>query len=94
MAPGEKAKDFKGTFKKIVAYIGNYKFGVLGVMIFAICSTVFNVAGPKILGKATTALAEGLGRKIAGTGGMDFDYIGKILLFVLGLYLLGAAFNF
>ena len=63
-------------------------------MIFAICSTVFNVAGPKILGKATTALAEGLGRKIAGTGGMDFDYIGKILLFVLGLYLLGAAFNF
>lgn len=94
MAPGEKAKDFKGTFKKMVAYIGNYKFGVLGVMIFAICSTVFNVAGPKILGKATTALAEGLGRKIAGTGGMDFDYIGKILLFVLGLYLLGAAFNF
>ncbi len=94
MAPGEKAKDFKGTFKKIVVYIGNYKFGVLGVMIFAICSTVFNVAGPKILGKATTALAEGLGRKIAGTGGMDFDYIGKILLFVLGLYLLGAAFNF
>lgn len=94
MAPGEKAKDFKGTFKKIVSYIGNYKFGVIGVMIFAICSTVFNVAGPKILGKATTALAEGLGRKIAGTGGMDFDYIGKVLLFVLCLYLLGAAFNF
>lgn len=94
IAPGEKANDFKGTIKKIIHYMGNYKFAVLLVMFFAICSTVFNVAGPKILGRATTALAEGLGRKISGTGGMDFSYIGKILCIVLALYGVGAMFSF
>lgn len=61
---------------------------------FAACATVFNVVGPKVLGKATTALSEGLMNKINGTGGMDFNYIGKVLLFVLGLYSISAVFSF
>jgi ATP-binding cassette subfamily B protein len=94
MMPGEKAKDFKGSIGKLIAYIGRYKIAIVIVMLFAAASTVFNVVGPKILGKATTALSEGLMRKIQGTGGMDFDYIGKILLIVLGLYACGAVFSF
>ncbi len=94
MGTGEKPKDLKNAIKKILAYIGNYKFAILVVMIFAAASTVFNVIGPKILGKATTALSEGLMRKIQGTGGMDFDYIRNILLLVLGLYAVGAVFSF
>ncbi|MDO5402416.1 MAG: ABC transporter ATP-binding protein [Eubacteriales bacterium] len=94
MAPGEKAKDFKKSIGKLIRYIGKYKIAVVIVMIFAAVSTVFSVVGPKILGKATTALSEGLVKKIAGTGGMDFEYIGKILLFTLGLYVLSAAFSF
>lgn len=94
MVPGEKAKDFKKSIGKLIAYIGKYKIAVIVVMIFAAVSTVFSVVGPKILGKATTALSEGLVKKIAGTGGMDFGYIGKILLFTLGLYVLSAAFSF
>lgn len=94
MMPGEKAKNFKGAIRKLIHYIGYYKFAVLVVMICAVCSTVFTVAGPKIMGKATTALAEGLGNKIAGTGGIDFDYIAKILLITLGLYLISAVFTF
>lgn len=91
---GEKAKDFKGTIRKIIAYIGNYKIGVCIVIIFAIGSTIFSILGPKILGKATTALAEGLMEKINGTGGIDFEKIGMILLTVLGLYVFSALFNF
>lgn len=94
MAPGEKAKDFKGTVKKILQYIGKYKIAVVMVMIFAACSTVFSVLGPKIMGNATTALAEGLMAKVAGTGGIDFAYIGKILLFVLGIYILSSVLSF
>ncbi|MDD3239984.1 MAG: ABC transporter ATP-binding protein [Lachnospira sp.] len=94
MAPGEKAKDFKGSIGKLIKYIGRYKIAVIIVMIFAAVSTVFSVVGPKILGKATTALSEGLMKKIAGTGGMDFGYIAKILLFTLGLYAFSAAFSF
>lgn len=94
MMPGEKAKDFKGSIGKLLAYVGNYKIGIIVVMLFAAVSTVFNVVGPKILGKATTALSEGLMNKIRGTGGMDFDYIGKVLLFVLALYAFSAVFNF
>ncbi|MDD6307414.1 MAG: ABC transporter ATP-binding protein, partial [Clostridiales bacterium] len=94
MQPGEKAKDFKGSIGKLLAYIGKYKAAVVTVMIFAVGSTVFNVVGPKILGRATTALSEGLMAKISGTGGIDFDKIGKILLVVLGLYLGSAIFNF
>ena len=94
MMPGEKAKDFKGAIKKVLNYIGKYKIAVVFVMIFAACSTVFSVLGPKIMGMATTSLAEGLMAKITGTGGIDFPYIGKVLLFVLGLYLLGSALSF
>ena len=90
----EKPKDLKGSLKKILSYLGSYKLPILLVGIFAIFSTVFSVIGPKILGKATTALSEGLMKKIAGTGGIDFTYIGKILMFVLLLYLGSAIFNF
>ena len=94
MAPGEKAKDLKGAIGKMLRYIGKYKIAVVFVMIIAACSTVFSVVGPKVLGKATTALASGLMAKVAGTGGIDFTYIGKILLFVLGLYLLSSVLSF
>lgn len=93
MMPGEKAKDFKGSIKKLLGYVGRYKFAILLVMIFAAISTVFNVVGPKVLGKATTALSEGLMKKITGTGGLDFDYIGMILIIVLCLYGVSALFN-
>lgn len=92
-APGEKAKDFKGTFKKLVNYIGKYKIAVVAVMVCAVLSATFNIVSPKVLGKATTKLAEGAMSKIAGTGGMDFDYIGKILLTVLALYVISCIFN-
>ena len=94
MRPGEKPKDFKKSVKKLMQYIGAFKAGIFVVMFFAICSTIFNVVGPKILGKATTALSEGLMAKIQGTGGIDFKRIGMILLFTLGLYLCSAIFNF
>ena len=94
MQPGEKPKDFKKSIKKLMSYIGKYKVAIFVVMFFAACSTIFNVAGPKILGKATTALSEGLMEKIQGTGSIDFGKIGSILLFVLGLYLCSAVFNF
>ena len=94
MQPGEKPKDFKKSIKKLMSYIGKYKAAIFVVMFFAACSTIFNVAGPKILGKANTALSEGLMAKIQGTGSIDFGKIGSILLFVLGLYLCSAVFNF
>ena len=94
MRGGEKAKDFKGTIGKLFRYIGKYKAAVVVVAIFAIGSTVFNVVCPKVLGKATTALSEGIMNKITGNGGIDFTYIGKILLFCLGLYVLSVAFSF
>lgn len=94
MPAGEKAKDFKGSIGKLMSYVGKFKFAMIVVMLFAACSTIFSVIGPKILGKATTALSEGLMAKIRGTGGIDFTYIGKILLFVLGLYLLSSLFTF
>lgn len=94
MMGGEKAKDFKGTIGKLFRYIGKYKAAVVVVAIFAIGSTVFNVVCPKVLGKATTALSEGIVNKITGNGGIDFTYIGKILLFCLGLYVLSVAFSF
>ena len=93
MMPVEKAKDFKGSIGKLLAYIGHFKIAIFIVMIMAALSTVFSVIGPKVLGKATTALSEGLIAKIAGTGGIDFEKIGKILLFVLGLYLISAIFS-
>ena len=71
----EKAKDFKGTMKKLMGYLAQYKIGLFFVVIFAIGSTIFNIAGPKILGKATTELFNGLVRKISGGSGIDFDKI-------------------
>ena len=90
----ERAKDFKGTMKKLMAYLGNYKIAIAFVMIFAIGSTIFNIVGPKILGKATTEIFNGLVCKISGGAGIDFTAIGKILTMLLGLYLLSAAFSF
>ena len=90
----EKAKDFKGTIKKLLVYLGNYRAGIVVVLIFAIGSTVFNIIGPKVLGKATTELAGGLMAKVNGTGGLDFTKIGSILLFALGLYVISALFSF
>ena len=94
MVGGEKAKNFKGSFKKLLAYIGKYRFALFAVMVFATVSTVFSVLGPKVMGRATTELAEGLVRKIEGTGGIDFERILHILLLTLGLYLASAAFVF
>lgn len=94
MVGGEKAKNFKGSFKKLLLYIGKYKFALLAVVVFAAVSTVFSVMGPKVMGRATTELAEGLMRKIQGTGGIDFDRIAQILLLTLALYLASAAFVF
>ena len=91
--PTTKAKDFKGTIKKIITYLGGYKIGVILVMICAVISAVFHIVGPKILGKATTVLSEGLFGKITGSGGIDFDRIAKILLTVLGLYLVSFLFS-
>ena len=91
---GEKAKDFKGTIKKLLVYLGNYRAGIVVVLIFAIGSTVFNIIGPKVLGKATTELAGSLMAKVNGTGGLDFTKIGSILLFALGLYVISALFSF
>lgn len=91
---GEKAKDFSGAVKKLLLYMSKYKIRLIGMMIFAIVGTVFNIVGPKILGKATTELFNGLVAKVNGTGGIDFDKIGKILLWTLGLYLCSAAFSF
>ena len=94
MQPGEKPKDLKKSVKKLTQYIAKYKIGIFVVMLFAAFSTIFNVAGPKILGKATTALSEGLMKKIQGTGSIDFHKIGLILLIVLALYLASALFSF
>lgn len=94
MMGGEKAKDFKGTIGKLFRYIGKYNAAVVVVAIFAIGSTIFNVVCPKVLGKATTVLSEGIMNKITGNGGIDFTYIGKILLFCLGLYVLSVTFSF
>ena len=94
MMPGEKPKDFKGSMGKLIRYMGNYWAAIIVVMIFAAVSTVFSVLGPKVMGQATTALADGLMSKITGTGGIDFSYIGKILLITLSLYVASAVFSF
>ena len=92
-APVEKAKDFKGTIKKLVSYLGAYKIAVFFVMIFAAASTIFNIWGPKILSKAITELFNGLIKKYQGTGDINFDKIGGILLFMLGLYVVASLFG-
>ena len=94
MRPTEKAKDFKGAMSKLFRYMSRYKMRFVLVFIFAIAGTVFNIVGPKILGKATTELYTGLVAKVNGTGGIDFAKIGTILLWTLGLYVASACFSF
>ena len=94
MRPTEKAKDFKGSMGKLFRYMSRYKLRFVMVFIFAVAGTVFNIAGPKILGKATTELFNGLVAKVNGTGGINFGKIGMILLWTLGLYLASACFSF
>lgn len=92
---GEKARDFKGTMRKLAGYLSVYKVSLSIVLLFAIASTIFSVIGPKILGKATTRLFEGVIGQMTGTStGIDFDYIGHIILIMLGLYLLSSLFSY
>ena len=91
---GEKAKDFKGAMAKLFRYMNRYKLRFGLMFVFAVAGTVFNIVGPKILGKATTELFNGLVAKVGGTGGIDFGKIGSILLFTLGLYVVSACFSF
>lgn len=90
----EKAKDFSGAIRKLLGYMKRYKGRIAVMLIFAVAGTAFNIAGPKILGKATTELFNGLVEKVNGTGGIDFEKIGMILLWTMGLYLLSALFSF
>ena len=94
MMPGEKAKDFKGSVGKLLNYMGRYKIALVFVIIFAICSTAFNIVGPKILSKATTEIFNGLMSKLSGGAGIDFGKIGRILLILIGLYAVSASFSF
>lgn len=94
MMPGDKARDFRGTMGKLVAYLGEYKLLIVVVFLFAIASTAANIAGPKILGNATTKLFEGVMAQLSGSGGIDFDYIGNIILMTLGLYLVSTLFGY
>ena len=94
MRGGAKAKDFKGSLKKLVKYMSVYKVQMLFVAVFAVCGTVFNIVGPKILGKATTEIFNGLVSKVSGGSGMDFGKIGQILLITLGLYVVSALCSF
>ena len=92
--PGEKPKNFRKSLGKLFKYMGRYKYAIFAVMVMAAISTVFSVAGPKVMGKATTELANGLMKKVNGTGGIDFTLIGKILLLTLALYVTSVAFSF
>ena len=91
---GEKAKNFGKTMRKLIAYMGRYKWGILTVLVFAVASTVFNVVGPKILGRATTEIFNGLTGKLSGGPGIDFIAIGRILLTLLVLYGVSALCSF
>ncbi len=93
-APGAKARDFKGTMKKLIQYLGEYRGLIIVVFVFAIFSTAASIAGPKILGNATTKLFEGVMAELNGTGEIDFAYIGRIALITLGLYLVSALFAY
>lgn len=91
MGRGEKAKDFKGTMRQLLGYIGQHKIAVFAAVAFAVCSVIFNIVGPKVLGQVTTKLFEGLVAKVNGTGDVDFDWIAKTLGFLLCLYLASSA---
>ena len=94
MAVGEKAKDFKGTMKKLLAYMRRYLPSIVLALLCAVGGTVFSIFGPKILGQATTKLFEGVIAMLTGTGGIDFAAIGQILLFLAGLYVLSALLSY
>lgn len=95
MGAGEKAKDFKGTMKQLLSYLSDYKAAIIVVIIFASAGAIFNIIGPKVLGMATTKLFEGVMGIYAGTGdGIDFGYIGNIILIMVGLYLLSSLFGY
>ncbi len=94
MRKGDTARNFRKTMGKLVQYLAAYKFRIIIVLIFAVASTVFNIVGPKVLGNATTALFDGVLAEIAGTGSIDFDYIGRILLIMLILYIFSAIFAY
>lgn len=91
MRRGEKAEDFKGTMRQLLGYIGQHKIAVFAAVAFAVCSVIFNIVGPKVLGQVTTKLFEGLVAKVNGTGDVDFDWIAKTLGFLLCLYLASSA---
>lgn len=94
MMPGAKAKDFKGTMKRMIRFMGRFKVALVVVFLFAIGSTVFNIVGPKVLSQATTELFNGIAAKIAGTGGIDYDAVAAVLVATLALYLVSAACSF
>ena len=94
MMPGEKAQDFKGTIGKLVRFMGQFKVAFIVAIVFAMASAAFNIVGPKVLSQATTELFDGIVAKIGGTGGIDFDVVGSILLTTLALYCVSAACSF
>jgi ATP-binding cassette subfamily B protein len=91
---GKKARNFKPTMKKLISYLSDYKLSLVIVLIFAVVSTIFSIVGPKILGHATTKLFKGVMAKISGTGNIDFNYIGKIILLLVVLYVISALFGY
>jgi ATP-binding cassette subfamily B protein len=94
MMPGEKARNFRGTMLKLIEYLGGYRIQIVIVFLFAIASTIANIAGPKILGQATTKLFEGVMAQLGGNGSIDFNYIGRIVLLTLGLYVISLLFSY
>lgn len=94
MIGGEKARNFKGTMKKLIEYLSVYKLSMFTVLIFAVASSIFTIVGPKILGTVTTELFEGTMAKIAGTGSVNFNYIGRIIILLIALYLISSLFSY
>ena len=92
MGGGQKARNFKGTMRTLLAYLRPYRLSIIVVLVFAIASTVFTIIGPKILGNATTELFKGIVNKVTHpAGGIDFGYIGNIVVLLLILYVISAA---
>ena len=91
--PGEKARDFRGAVRRLLSHMAVYRLPLILVGIFAVCSTAFNIVGPKVLSQATTEIFNGLVAKVQGAGGIDFGKIGRILLVLLALYLISAGFS-
>ncbi len=94
VGPVEKAKNFRGTLKKLFGYLANFKWMIATVVVCAIISTIFNIVGPQILGNITTQIYTGVMEMIAGTGGIDFGIIGKTVLILLSIYIISTAFSY